>query len=54
MNFGGGLTQTEIGQPLRISQMRVSRLRAYALGHPRSRLPGQQDIPAHAGDGHPG
>jgi RNA polymerase sigma-B factor len=38
MCFHGGMTQTEIGQRLRISQMHVSRLRAHALGHLRSRL----------------
>jgi RNA polymerase sigma-B factor len=54
MNFGGGLTQTEIGQRLRISQMHVSRLRAHALRHLRSRLLDLEDIPAHSGDGHPG
>jgi len=38
MCFRGGMTQTEIGQRLQISQMHVSRLRAHALGHLRSRL----------------
>jgi RNA polymerase sigma-B factor len=38
MDFHGGMTQTQIGQRLRISQMHVSRLRAHALGHLRSRL----------------
>jgi RNA polymerase sigma-B factor len=38
MSFRGGLTQTEIGRRLQISQMHVSRLRAHALGHLRSRL----------------
>jgi RNA polymerase sigma-B factor len=38
MDFRGGMTQTQIGQRLRISQMHVSRLRAHALGHLRSRL----------------
>ena len=38
MDFRGGMTQTEIGQQLRISQMHVSRLRAHALGYLRSRL----------------
>jgi DNA-directed RNA polymerase specialized sigma subunit len=38
MCFRGGMTQAEIGQRLRISQMHVSRLRAHALGHLRSRL----------------
>ena len=38
MCFRGGMTQTEIGQRLQISQMHVSRLRAHALGHLRARL----------------
>jgi RNA polymerase sigma-B factor len=38
MDFRGGMTQTEIGQRLRISQMHVSRLRAHALGYLRSCL----------------
>jgi RNA polymerase sigma-B factor len=38
MDFRGSMTQTEIGQQLRISQMHVSRLRAHALGYLRSRL----------------
>ena len=38
MCFRGGMTQTEIGQRLQISQMHVSRLRAHALDHLRSRL----------------
>jgi RNA polymerase sigma-B factor len=38
LGFRGGLTQTEIGRRLQISQMHVSRLRAHALGHLRSRL----------------
>jgi len=38
MCFRGGMTQTEIGRRLKISQMHVSRLRAHALGHLRSRL----------------
>jgi len=38
MAFRGGLTQTQIGQQLRMSQMQVSRLRSRALGHLRSRL----------------
>jgi RNA polymerase sigma-B factor len=38
MDFRGGMTQTEIGRRLGISQMHVSRLRARALGHLRSRL----------------
>ena len=40
MDFRGGMTQTEIGQRLRISQMHVSRLLARALGYLRPRLPG--------------
>jgi len=32
------MTQTEIGQRLRISQMHVSRLITHALGYLRSRL----------------
>jgi RNA polymerase sigma-B factor len=38
MDFHGGMTQTQIGQRLGISQMHVSRLRARALGYLRSRL----------------
>ena len=38
MDFRGGMTQVQIGQRLGISQMRVSRLRAHALGYLRSRL----------------
>jgi RNA polymerase sigma-B factor len=38
MRFRGGMTQTQIGQRLRISQMHVSRLTAHALGYLRSRL----------------
>ena len=38
MDFYGDLTQAQIGQRLGISQMHVSRLRARALGHLRSRL----------------
>ena len=38
MDFRGGMTQAQIGQRLCISQMHVSRLRAHALGHLRSRL----------------
>ena len=46
MCFRGGMTQTEIGQRLQISQMHVSRLRAHALGHLRSRLLALEDAPA--------
>ena len=42
MNFHGGLSQTQIGQRLHISQMHVSRLRAHALGHLRARLFGPE------------
>ena len=38
MHFRGGMTQTEIGQRLLISQMHVSRLIAHALSYLRSRL----------------
>ncbi|TVZ04641.1 hypothetical protein EAS64_15610 [Trebonia kvetii] len=38
LDFYGGLPQIEIGRRLGISQMHVSRLRARALGHLRSRL----------------
>ena len=38
MDFRGGMTQVQIGQRLRISQMHVSRLRAHALGYLRSHL----------------
>ncbi len=38
MDFYSDLPQTEIGRRLGISQMHVSRLRARALGHLRSRL----------------
>jgi RNA polymerase sigma-B factor len=49
MSYRGGLTQTEIGRRLQISQMHVSRLRADALGHLRSRLLDLADTPARAG-----
>ena len=45
MDFRGGMTQTQIGQRLRISQMHVSRLRAHALGYLRTRL---LDLEEHA------
>jgi hypothetical protein len=45
MDFRGGMTQTQIGRQLRISQMHVSRLRAHALGHLRSRLLDLQEHP---------
>jgi len=38
MRFRGGLTQTQIGQRLGISQMHVSRLITHALGYLRSHL----------------
>jgi RNA polymerase sigma-B factor len=38
LDFRGGMTQAQIGQQLRISQMHVSRLRTHALGYLRSRL----------------
>ena len=46
MDFRGGMTQTQIAQRLRISQMHVSRLRAHALGHLRARLLGIEQRPA--------
>ncbi len=38
MDFRGGMTQAQIGQRLRISQMHVSRPRTHALGYLRLRL----------------
>jgi RNA polymerase sigma-B factor len=38
MYFRGGMTQAQIGQRLRISQMQVSRLRTRALNHLRAQL----------------
>jgi hypothetical protein len=38
MDFRGGMTQAQIGQRLRISQMHVSRLRTHALGYLHLRL----------------
>ena len=38
MDFYGGMPQVEIGRRLGLSQVHVSRLRARALGHLRSRL----------------
>ena len=38
MDFRGVMTQAQIGQWLRISQMHVSRLRTHALGYLRLRL----------------
>ena len=43
MDSRDAMTQTEIGRRLGISQMHVSRLRAHALGHLRSRLLDPQD-----------
>ena len=40
MRFHGDMTQAQTGQQLRISQMRVSRLLARALGYLRPRQPG--------------
>jgi RNA polymerase sigma-B factor len=45
MDFRGGMTQVQIGQRLRISQMHVSRLRAHALGYLRSRLLDPEEHP---------
>ncbi len=45
MDFHGDMTQAQIGQRLRISQMHVSRLRAHALGHLRTRLLGPEPRP---------
>jgi RNA polymerase sigma-B factor len=38
LRFYGGMTQTQVGQHLGISQMHVSRLLAHALGYLRERL----------------
>jgi RNA polymerase sigma-B factor len=38
MDFHHNMTQAQIGQRLRLSQMHVSRLRSHALGHLRARL----------------
>jgi len=54
MNFRGGMTQTQIGQRLRISQMHVSRLRAHALGLLRSRLLDLEERLPTASGGYPG
>jgi RNA polymerase sigma-B factor len=42
MDFHGGMTQTEIGRRLGISQVQVCRLRGRALGYLRSRLLGPE------------
>ena len=49
MDFQDGMTQAQIGQRLRISQMHVSRLRSHALGHLRARLLGPEPRPVPAG-----
>ena len=49
MDFRGGMTQTQIGQRLGISQMHVSRLRTHALGHLRPRLLGLEGTRVYAG-----
>ncbi len=46
MDFHGGLTQTEIGRRLGISQMHVSRLRTRALGYLRARLLDLDEYPS--------
>jgi RNA polymerase sigma-B factor len=55
MDFRGGMTQAQIGQQLRISQMHVSRLRSHALGHLRARLigPEPRPVPGSARRPHP-
>jgi RNA polymerase sigma-B factor len=45
MDFQGDMTQAQIGEQLRISQMHVSRLRTRALGHLRARLLGAEPHP---------
>jgi RNA polymerase sigma-B factor len=49
MDFRGGMTQTQIGRRLGISQMHVSRLRAHALGYLRSRLLDPEEHPVAGG-----
>jgi RNA polymerase sigma-B factor len=46
MDFHGGMTQTEIGRRLGISQMHVSRLRTRALGYLRARLLDPDEYPS--------
>ena len=46
MDIRGGMTQTQIGQRLGISQMHVSRLRTRALGYLRSRLLDLEERPS--------
>jgi RNA polymerase sigma-B factor len=55
MAFRGGMTQTQIAQRMSISQMHVSRLRAHALGHLRTRLLGPEphEVPGPARRQHP-
>ena len=55
MDFQDGMTQSQIGQRLRISQMHVSRLRTHALGHLRARLlgPEPRPVPGSARRQHP-
>ncbi len=43
MDFKDDMTQAQIGQRLRISQMHVSRLRSHALSHLRARLLGSAE-----------
>jgi DNA-directed RNA polymerase specialized sigma subunit len=45
LRFYGGMTQTQIGQQLGISQMQVSRLLARALGYLRPRVTGLPERP---------
>jgi hypothetical protein len=49
MDFRGGMTQAQIGQRRRISQMHVSRLRTHVLGYLRSRLLDLEGTRANAG-----
>jgi hypothetical protein len=51
MDLRGGMTQAQIGQRLRISQMHVSQPRTHALGHLRLRL---LDLDGHACQRPPG
>jgi RNA polymerase sigma factor (sigma-70 family) len=48
LRFYGGMTQTQIGQQLGISQMQVSRLLARALGYLRPRVTGLPERPTDA------
>jgi RNA polymerase sigma-B factor len=47
LRFYGGMTQTQVGQQLGLSQMQVSRLLAHALGYLRPRVTG---LPPSAAD----